>query len=190
MALIAWLLPYWRNYLRVLYSPALLFFFYFFLIDESPRWLLSKGKKSQAIKVIENMAKKNKVKMEENELENLVCEADKKEDIKFLAVLKNTLSSRTLIQRFLVCIVWWMTSTFVNYGMSITSVLLEGDKYVNYALVAVTEVPGNFLAMYVLMNYRRKYPLIASFFIAGLFCIGQPFLPNRKLFFTSLNIFR
>ncbi|CAB3220797.1 unnamed protein product [Arctia plantaginis] len=188
IALIAWLLPYWRNYLRVLYSPALLFFFYFFLIDESPRWLLSKGKKAQAVKIIEKMAKKNKITMEENELEKLACEVEKKEDIKFFAVLKNTFSSRTLIQRLLVCVVWWMTSTFVNYGMSITSVLLQGDKYINYALVAITEVPGIFLAMYVLMNYRRKYPLIGSFFLAGLFCIGQPFLPN-KLAWLSLLMF-
>lgn len=187
-ALIAWLVPDWRNFLRVLYSPALLFFFYLFLVDESPRWLLIKGKKSEAVKVIEKIAKKNKVKLEEKILDNITCETDNEENVKFSAVLKSTFSSRTLIQRFMICVVWWTTSTLVNYGMSITSVSLQGDKYANYALAAMAEVPGNFIAMYILMRYRRKYPLIASFLAAGVFCVGQPFLPTSKYMLYSNTI--
>lgn len=183
--LIAWLFPDWRNFLRALYAPALLFFFYYYLVDESPRWLLIKENKKKAVQVIEKIAKKNKVKIEPNVLDNLSCETDQKENLEFSAVLKSTFSSSALVKRFLVCVVWWTTSTFVNYGMSITSVSLQGDKYMNYALASLTDLPGSLIAMYVLMKYRRKYPLIWSFLIAGVFCIGQPFLPTSEYYLIA-----
>ncbi|XP_075972558.1 organic cation transporter protein-like [Anticarsia gemmatalis] len=177
-AFIAWIVPDWRNFLRVLYAPALLFFFYLFCLDESPRWLLIKGRKKEAVQIIQKMSKKNKVKIDENVLDNLICDTDKEENVEFSAVFKSMFSSFALVQRFIICVVWWTTSTFVNYGMTITSVSLQGNKYINYSLIALIEVPGGFLAMYILMKYRRKFPLIWSFLLAGLFCVGQPFLPT------------
>lgn len=187
-ALIAWLVPDWRNFLRVAYSPALLFFSYIYLIDESPRWLLINGKKEEAVRTIDKMAKKNKVKIDQKTLDNLTCETDENENTDFSKVLKTTFSSVSLIKRFVICVIWWTTSTFVNYGMTITSVSLQGNKYVNYALTALTELPGSFIAMYVLMKYRRKFPLIWSFLFAGVFCIGQPFLPTN-LTWLSIAMF-
>lgn len=181
-AMIAWLVPDWRNFLRAIYAPALLFFLYIYVIDESPRWLLIKGKKDKAIAVIDKISKKNNVKVDQKMLDNLVCDTDKEENVEFGKVLKSTFTSSALFKRFIVCVIWWMTSTFVNYGMTITSVSLEGNKYLNYALVTITELPGCFIAWYVLMKYRRKLPLIASFFLAGVFCVGQPFLPTSEYF--------
>lgn len=181
-ALVAWLVPDWRNYLRALYAPALLFFFYIYAIDESPRWLLIKGKKEKAVAIIDKISKKNKVKVDQRVLDNLVSDTDKEENVKFGKVLKSTFTSTALFKRFIVCVIWWTTSTFVNYGMTITSVSLEGNKYLNYALVTIAELPGCFIAMYVLMKFKRKFPLIASFLLAGLFCMGQPFLPTREYF--------
>ncbi|KPI91070.1 Solute carrier family 22 member 1 [Papilio xuthus] len=50
-SLAAWLVPYWRHLLQVLYTPALLFFFYKYLLDESPRWLLIKGHRDKAVQM-------------------------------------------------------------------------------------------------------------------------------------------
>ncbi|KAJ8724761.1 hypothetical protein PYW07_015719 [Mythimna separata] len=185
-ALIAWLVPDWRNFLRALYAPALLFILYIFVIDESPRWLLIKGKKEEAVAIIKKISKKNKVKIDQRMLDNLVCEIDEDENVEFSKVIKSTFSSVALFKRFVVCVIWWTTSTFVNYGMTITSVSLQGNKYVNYALVMLAELPGAFIAMYVLMKYNRKYPLIACFLLAGVFCVGQPFLPTNMAWLSIL----
>lgn len=178
-ALVAWLVPDWRNFLRVLYAPALLFFSYIYLIDESPRWLLIKGKKKEAVAVVEKMAKKNDITLDQKVLDNLVSDTKEEDNVEFGTVLKSTFTSGALFKRFLVCVIWWTTSTFVNYGMTITSVSLQGNIYLNFALVSMTDVPGSFIAMYVLMKYKRKIPLIVSFLLAGVFCVGQPFLPTN-----------
>lgn len=39
--------------------PFLLYFFYIFIMPESPRWLLAKGKLEDALKVLETMARVN-----------------------------------------------------------------------------------------------------------------------------------
>lgn len=179
-ALIAWQVQDWRNFLRVLYAPALLFFLYLYLLDESPRWLLTKGRKNEAAAIIRKMAKTNKIKVDEKTLDGLVRDTDGDNDLGFKSVLKSTFTSITLFRRFIVCVIWWITSTFVNYGLTIASVTLQGNRYLNFAIVSVVDLPGYFMVMYILMNYRRKIPLIITFLIGGVFCVGQPFLPLRK----------
>lgn len=43
MPAIAWAVPYWRHFLRVIYAPTLVLLTYSFFLDESIRWLFSKG---------------------------------------------------------------------------------------------------------------------------------------------------
>ncbi|CAK1551534.1 unnamed protein product [Leptosia nina] len=175
LAVFAWLVPDWRWFLRTVYSPALLFFLYYFVMDESPRWHLSNGRKPQAIKIIEDAAAKNNIKLDKNMLDNLSCE--KEESTNMLKVLLKTLKSRKLRTRFFVCVVWWMTSTFVNYGMILNSVSLQGDKYWNFALTQVIDAPGLVVVTYILLKFKRKKPLIFCFSFGAVMCLSQPFIP-------------
>ncbi|XP_013161539.1 PREDICTED: solute carrier family 22 member 2-like [Papilio xuthus] len=174
-ALVAWLVPYWRYFLRVVYTPALLFVFYKYILSESPRWLLIKGKKEEAIEILKTIAKSNNTKLDN--LEKLSCEEIKEE--KFQKILKDTLQSKLLRRRFFVCVIWWITSTFVNYGLSINSVLLQGNKYLNYAFISLLEVPGIFILTYILTHCNRKLPLMCCFTVSAILCISQPFMPSN-----------
>ncbi|XP_031763536.1 organic cation transporter protein-like [Galleria mellonella] len=173
----AYAFPYWRTFLRVIYAPAFLFFSYLFVMDESPRWLLIKGKKEKAVAVLEKAAKRNKIKLDQAVLEKL--ETDKEEDIAFVKLLKVTFNSKTLLKRFFICVVWWATSTFVNYGLTINSVSLQGNKYVNYALVGVMDIPANIIILLALNRFKKKYSLIVSFLIGAALCVSQPFMPTN-----------
>ncbi|CAG9135572.1 unnamed protein product [Plutella xylostella] len=178
LVLFAWLFPYFRTFLRVIYAPSLLFILYAYLIDESPRWLLTKGRKEEAVKILENAAKTNKIVLEKSLLENLTCEKeDKSAEIGYVALLKSTFASRVLLQRFLICVVWWSTCTFVSYGLAINSVLWGGNKYMNYAFMTMIDIPASFVMGFVLIKFKRKKPLIVAFSCAGLFLLMQPFLP-------------
>lgn len=180
LPLAAWSVPYWRNYLRAIYAPALLFFFYTYLIDESPRWLLTKGKRDEAVAIVQKVADENKVKLDHGALDKLLAVEREEKGVDLVSLLKMTFGSQALLKRFLICIVWWTTSTFVGYGLMINAVSLQGNKYVNYALVSIIDLPGNFLIMYILTNYKRRNPLIVSFFCGAILCFVQPFLPNSK----------
>lgn len=183
----AWAVPYWRNFLRVIYAPALLFFFYIFLIDESPRWLLIKGRKEKAIDILKKAADKNKIDLDNDTLQNLHCEEDKR--IGFFELLKITFKSKTMLKRCFVCIVWWTTCTFVNYGLLINSVSLRGNKYLNFAIMSSIDIPVLFIVMYVMMHYKRKISLITTFMLGAVLCLVQPFTPTSKyhLFILYFN---
>lgn len=49
----------WFQLSLVTSVPFLLYFFYIFIMPESPRWLLAKGKLEDALKVLETMARVN-----------------------------------------------------------------------------------------------------------------------------------
>lgn len=176
LALTAWTVPHRRILLRILYAPALLLTVYSYLLDESPRWLLSKERKESAITVLEKAAKTNGTSIEKSALENLTYETEKSQN-NFM-VLQRTFQSRLLLKRFLICIVWWTTATFVSYGMKINSVSLKGNKYMNFILMILPDIPATFACMYILKRFKRKKPLISSFLIGATFCLAQPFMPS------------
>lgn len=93
----AWLFPYWRTFLRAIYAPSLFFFLYLFFIDESPRWLLTKGKKEKAIKVLQKAAHMNKIDLDKTTLEKMECEQES--TISLLNLLKITFASKVLAKR-------------------------------------------------------------------------------------------
>lgn len=169
--------PHWRTFLRLLYAPALLVLSYALFLDESVRWLLSKGQKSRALKLIRKIAARNKVHIDDETLEKLNY-TENKDEVSDKKLLLQTFKSRVMLQRFLICVVWWFTITLINYGMMISSVLIGGDKYLSFALLVMMDIPANLLYWLALDKCARKMPLIASFVIGGLFCVTQPFLPK------------
>ncbi|XP_073954187.1 solute carrier family 22 member 1-like isoform X2 [Choristoneura fumiferana] len=177
---ISWALPYWRHFLRFIYAPALILLTYSFFLDESIRWLFSKGKKDRGIQIIEKIAKRNDVAIDRQILNKLdYVEEDDSSNLNDWKLLLKTFKSRIMMQRFLVCMVWWFTITLINYGMMISSVSFGGNKYVNFALLMLMDIPANVFYWLALSKYRRKMPLLTSFLVGGVFCVSQPFVPEE-----------
>ncbi|CAH2063843.1 unnamed protein product, partial [Iphiclides podalirius] len=175
LSVAAWQVPYWRTLLRVLYTPALLFFTYKIFLYESPRWLLIKGDRKKAADILIAAAKKNKIELSSKILEGLTV--DEAKPINFLDVVKSTFRSNKLRGRVAMCLVWWITSAFVSHGMSINSVFLSGSKFINFGLLSVLRLPGLFIIMYILTYGKRKFPLMCCFFAGAILCVSQPFIP-------------
>lgn len=177
LALIKWLVPYWRAFIIAIYAPMPFFMLLIYLMDESPRWLLTKGKMNLVVKNLEKAGNLNKINLKEK-LSMLSYEKDM--NPRFMAVIAETLKSKSLLKRFFICVIWWNTCTLVDYGLSINSVLLKGNKYVNFALMSFVRLPTALLAAYILNKYKRKGPLVLSFIACTVLCISQPFMPKSK----------
>lgn len=187
---VAWLIPYWRTYLIVIYAPSVLFISYYWLIEESVRWLLSVGNKKEAARIIFKVAAINKKKLSAETIKMLVEEPEptkpqinaqtpeKTEPQKSLFM--QVLRSKTMIFRLSVCSFWWITLTFVYYGLSINSVSLSGNGYVNYILTSLVEIPGYCLSVVTLDRFGRKSSIMTAFIICGVSLIGLPFVPECK----------
>lgn len=187
LGLAAWKIPYWRTLLLFCYVPVLLVIFYHWLIPESMRWLLLKGKTNEAIRTLRKAAKMNNKPVPENLLHELhltffkkhdSMKQDKNEGEK--NALSDILKSRILMIRFIFCCTWWMTSTFVYFGMLLNSVAMAGNLYVNYMLVAAIELPSHLVYYYTVDVLGRKVTLCWSFIATGLACFAFTIIHQGK----------
>lgn len=202
LALVAWAIPYWRTLTRVLYAPSLLFIFYYFIVEESVRWLLSKGKKKEAARIIYKAAAINKKELSPESIKQLSENPTPTPNISTIngvttsipideppqrSLFSQVLRSRIIISRLFICSFWWITVTFIYYGLSINSVSLAGNSYVNYILTALVEIPGYALSVLTLDRFGRKSAIMTSFFVCGSALIALPFIPNGKFGFSLID---
>ncbi|XP_050677881.1 organic cation transporter protein-like [Leptidea sinapis] len=197
LALVAWGIPEWRTLTRVLYAPSFIFLLYYFVIEESVRWLLSKGRKAEAAKIIFKAAAVNKKKLSPETIRQLTDETVQVEELnstsaaegKKESVFWQVIKSKVLVSRLFICSFWWITVTFIYYGLSINSVSLGGNRYVNYILTALVEIPGYGLSVLTLDRFGRKGSIMTAFFVCSVSLFGLPFIPSDYQWLqTSLNL--
>ncbi|XP_050743154.1 organic cation transporter protein isoform X3 [Drosophila biarmipes] len=152
-------LPDWRQLQLVLSIPPLICVGYFWLVPESVRWLIARNRREQAGDIIRRAAKVNRRDvsielMDSFKQQELEAEpeygaegalAERKDDKIWLAV-KQVAGSRILMVRYAILLLIWAVNAIVYYGLSLNATSLSGNKYLNFALVCLVEIPGYSLA--------------------------------------------
>lgn len=138
----------WRVLLRVLYIPALVHVFYTCVLEESVRWLLSQQKNEEATQTLEKAARMNKKVLSGNILKKLIDSNNEKLNGSTEDKFPITKAIRKFSWRIINCSLCWFTNVLVYYGLSLNSVLLSGDKYMNFILVSAVEIPGKYLMFF------------------------------------------
>lgn len=186
LGIIAMLVPNYRTLLHITYAPLLLIICYFWLIPESVRWLFVKGKTDEAVAVIRKAAKMNKVILSDQTMDKLRCAENIKvlnhhhHEINKRYAIVEVFKSRILLIRLANCCLCWITNAFVYYGLSLNSVTLAGDKYMNFILVCTAEIPGYVITVFVLNKFGRKYSLCAAMVLCGVACLASEYIPVEQ----------
>ncbi|XP_035212350.1 organic cation transporter protein-like isoform X2 [Stegodyphus dumicola] len=180
LPLIAWWLKNWFYLQLFMTIPCALFFLYYWIVPESPRWLLSKGKLDKAIPILELAAKMNKKDVKDLETQaKKICfleneEGNKASKASVLDLLRTpNLRMKTLILYFV-----WMTIAFTYYGLSLNTNALQGNDYLNFFLSGLMEIPATIFCMLTLDRFGRKKPFIFTLMVGGLSCFGFVFVPE------------
>lgn len=63
------------------------------------------------------------------------------------------------------------TITLVYYGLSLSSVELSGNKYLNFMLVNAVEIPAFLTSWYFMERFPRRNTQAFSFLASGVGCI-------------------
>ncbi|CAH2010494.1 unnamed protein product [Acanthoscelides obtectus] len=179
VAPLAWYTRDWV-YLQLLVStPAIIFVVYYWMIPESVRWLLANERREEAKKVVIRVAKANKVILSDD-IVNSFAEVAPLKDAKqmqnhnetqrILTVVREMLSYRIMILRLTIMYFIWGVNAFIFYGLSINSTSLGGNKYINFALVCLVEIPGYTLAWIAIEKIGRRLSLVASLVVCGVTC--------------------
>lgn len=186
LGLIAWAVPNWQMLTLTLYLPQLITVSYFWIMSESVRWYMSKGRFEEAESVLKDVARVNKTQLSQKSLELLrenileeerkkACEKEQKANEPWLIAL--IFKHKPILLRVMVSPIWWMTTTFIYYGMSINSVNMSGNRYLNYVAVSASEIPGYWTAVLLMGRIGRKPVLAGAFWICAACQIGYIFMP-------------
>jgi len=160
------LLPYIAKWIGSWYPFAMLstcvniiFLLFHPFLTESPRWLISEKRFGEAATIVNNIRKVNGLKEVEgldSELERLFKNEKKEGKSKFATILpifKNFVIFRVIA---LMSIIWAVNDYFYIAG-SLNAENLHGDLWLNFALVALTELPAAFVGQFLMDRLGRRW---------------------------------
>ncbi|XP_052740914.1 organic cation transporter protein-like [Bicyclus anynana] len=185
---VAWLIEPWRYMIMALHIPCFLIISYYWILSESVRWLLAKRKFDEAKVVLEKVAKVNRKQISEKSMQALLNPPQSQAKEGSPNLIKAIIGSPVLLRRVCTTPIWWITATFVYYGLSINSTSLSDTMHLNYILTCAIEIPGFYTAVLVLDRIGRKVTLCIAFFFSAACNIAFVFIPH-DLFALRLVIF-
>uniref|UniRef100_A0A672R032 Solute carrier family 22 member 5-like n=1 Tax=Sinocyclocheilus grahami TaxID=75366 RepID=A0A672R032_SINGR len=186
LPLIAFAVRDWRSLLRVLSGLTVVYIPLWWLIPESPRWLLSQGRLLEAEAIMREAAKKNKVSAPAV----IFSEYEAASQNSKYSVL-DVLRTRDIRKTTFLCLLLWMAINIGYFGLSLNTTKLSGDPFLNCFLSAVTEVPAYMVSTLLLKSCPRRPVLSAFLVIGGGFLLLLQLIPETavptKGSFTGLH---
>ncbi|XP_047989458.1 organic cation transporter protein-like [Leguminivora glycinivorella] len=192
VGLVASVVPEWRHLTLVLFCPVFLTVFYYWIVHESHRWLLSKNKQEQARATLNHIAGVNGRAISQYDMDFLLTAIPRKMEANNVEIntplIMRVVKSPVMLRRCCTTPIWWITTTFIYYGLSINSVSLSGNMYLNYVATAAVEIPGYWTAVLVLDRVGRKVTLFTGYMLCAICCISFAFIPNN-MYGLSLAVY-
>ncbi|KAL4232457.1 hypothetical protein ACF0H5_007150 [Mactra antiquata] len=140
--------------------PGVLFLPYYWLIPESCRWLISKGRTDEAIVILRKVANSNNTKLDEDAVRRLPPPEKQ-------AGVWKLFSTRTLGVWTVIIFFNWFVCSMSYYGVVLNTGNLGGDIYFNFTMLVLAEYPGKFFDLVLLDRIGRKRLYIAYLFIGA-----------------------
>ncbi|ELK09958.1 Solute carrier family 22 member 1 [Pteropus alecto] len=172
---VAYALPHWRRLQLAMSLPTLLLLLCFWYVPESPRWLLSQKKNTQAVKILDRIAQKNgKPTPADLKMLSLKEDATEKLSPSFADLFRTPqLRKHTFILMYL-----WFTSSVLYQGLIMHLGATGGDLYLDFLFSALMEFPAAFVILVTVDRVGRLYPMAASNLVAGAACLAMIFIPH------------
>ena len=156
----------WRIQLQIFSGFHLLTPLALNFVCESPRWLISTGKRSrigEAKCILEDIAQKNGMENVNIDIKDLdPGPAVKRENL--LILFKTPI----LLKRTLILWFNWFTVSFIIYGLNLNWQTLTGSVFLNFIVSSIVNIPGPALAIWMNMKVGRRFTLIGFVSFSGL----------------------
>lgn len=176
LAGLAYAIPHWRWLQLAVSLPTFFFLLYYWLVPESPRWLLSQKKTAQAIRVMEHIAQRNK-NLPPADLKMLCLEEDvsEKRSPSFADLFRTpNMRKHTFILMYL-----WFSCAVIYQGLIMHMGATSGNLHLDFFYSALVEFPAAFIILATIDRIGRIYPMAASSVLAGVACLVMIFIPHE-----------
>jgi len=168
----------WRRLSIFVALPSFISLVYYWFVPETLRWLIVNGKEEEAKKWIAKAAKCNRVTVNIEELRKTEKDGASSQKIKSRNLF-DIFTSKVLALQTLVMCYLWLCNAFVYYGLSLFSTRLSGDRYLNFILSGLVELPAYFTAIVTLEKFGRRATTIIFHIVAGVALFVLIFIPNE-----------
>ncbi|XP_021077283.1 solute carrier family 22 member 1 [Mus pahari] len=176
LAGVAYAIPDWRWLQLAVSLPTFLFLLYYWFVPESPRWLLSQKRTTQAVRIMEQIAQKNG-KVPPADLKMLCLEEDASErrNPSFADLFRTPkLRKHTLILMYL-----WLSCAVLYQGLIMHVGATGANLYLDFFYSSLVEFPAAFIILVTVDRIGRIYPIAASNLVAGAACLLMIFIPHE-----------
>lgn len=193
LGLIAWYFEEsFIQYKLFLAIPGFFAIFLYFILGESPRWLLAHHKYTRATAVISKAAKINGRPLHEKTIEQIQTismqnPVESTENTPMNAIdeevtLFNVLKRRILAFRLFVLALIWLFTIFAYYGIILVSKGAHENKYASYIAVGLAEFPGILLMSQMMDRLGRRITIGIPMLTYGFVLIMTIFLsPDQNV---------
>ncbi|NXU18930.1 S22A3 protein, partial [Pardalotus punctatus] len=169
---IAYLIPTWQGIQLAISLPNFLFLLYYWVVPESPRWLLTRQKGEKALKIMRNIAKHNGKFLSPHYSEITI--SNEVSNPSFLDLVRTPQMRRnTLILMYA-----WFTSALIYQGLVMRLGIIGGNLYLDFFISGAVELPAAFLIIVTIDRIGRRLPFAMSNIVASIACLITAFLPE------------
>ncbi|KAL0967414.1 hypothetical protein UPYG_G00251940 [Umbra pygmaea] len=180
LPLISYFITDWRWLQVAITVPYLLFLSYYWLIPESPRWLLSQHNTEKAVSITEAIAKENKKTLSKN-IETMRDSNAKSSTASFMDLIRTpNMRKHTFILSFN-----WFTSAVVYQGLIMRLGILGGNVYIDFLISGLVEFPAAFLILFTIDRVGRRLPFATANIVAGASCFITAMIPESMFWFKT-----
>ncbi|XP_063381642.1 organic cation transporter protein-like isoform X1 [Cydia fagiglandana] len=175
----------WDKFQLAISLPSIIFLSYYYLLPESPRWLITAGRTDEAVKIMTVAAKRNGRPTENisSTTQKLSVDVSKPEHVSFLALFAHP---RLRVRTLAICFNWFVCG-LCFFGVSQYIGHVGGNIFTNVAISAAIQVPGTLISIYANRVLGRKITLISSNCITGLSCLLITVVPHSGAAHLSLG---
>ncbi|KAI1294664.1 Organic cation transporter 1 [Halotydeus destructor] len=148
------------------------------LNSESPRWLLSAGRYDEAAALLQEMARVNgkPVPVREELIEALKSVAKPLTADEAEYESRNLFTSPRLRMTFILLTTSWISMSVAYSGLTLHSINLPGNEFVNFFYMSLVEIPGYFICWQLIETpLGRRWTNALSLALAGI-CLCLPVL--------------
>ena len=164
----------WQDIQLIILWPIAVVVILSWVIPESARWLMTRGRYEDAQRAVERAAKINRRTIHPDIMTSLNADKDKE-----AATSQSPLS---LFQSAKLAVRWFaiyfnrLVISMMIYGLTLNVTTLGGNIFLNFALSLLAGVTGSFIAAFVVERVSRKYFFMTCLLTAGSLCL-MTFIP-------------
>lgn len=169
---IAYFIRGWSQLQLAITLPTVLLFGLWWVLPESPRWLLALGRTDEVMAILQEAASVNKRTLPPSLDKILRQDSLRKESSdQPKASIMDLFRTPNMRKNSLVLYIIWFSTYLVYYGLVLNLGNIGGDIYLNTVLSGVVEIPAIAISILFLLKMGRRWPLCLTLMGSGIACL-------------------